>query len=102
MRRPHARLFDRAFGDDPAEWRLASPTARLAPGSVPVLVVCSSRRPVACPEADAFAARVRAQGGIADVLRQPLSHMAINAELGAPGAYTDAVDAFIAARFAGR
>ncbi len=96
MQRPHARLYDRAFTADRAEWRTASPTARLAAGSVPMLAVCSSQRPVACPESNAFASRVRALGGVAEVLPEPLSHMAINASLGEPGAYTDAVQDFIA------
>jgi len=29
------------------------------------------------------------------VLQQPLSHRQINEQLGAPGAYTDSVDAFL-------
>ena len=97
MQRPHLRLYDRAFGADPAVWRSASPTAQLAPGALPMLLVCSSqRRDDPCAQSRTFAGAVAASGGRAEVLPQDLSHAQINAELGLPGAYTAAVDAFIA------
>ena len=91
----HARLYDRAFGGDPERWREASPLHRLAEAPAPLLLVCSARRADACPQADAFAAQARAHGGVADVLREDRSHGEINADLGEPGAYTDAVEAFM-------
>lgn len=96
MARRHPALYDRAFGADPEFWRRASPVAQLAQTTAPMLLVCSSLRRDACPPAEAFAQRARAFGGRAEVLPVALSHGAINAELGQPSAYTDAVDRFLA------
>ncbi|MEP6720027.1 MAG: alpha/beta hydrolase [Variovorax sp.] len=97
MQRPHLRFYDRAFGADPEVWRSASPTAQLSRGALPMLLVCSSqRRDDPCAQSRAFANKTIASGGRAEVLPQDLSHAQINAELGRPGAYTAAVDAFIA------
>lgn len=95
MQAPHMRFYDRVFGADPEFWRRASPLQRLARAPQPVLLVCSSRRADACAQARAFAARVRALGGQAEVLPQALTHRRINENLGLPGPYTDAVDAFL-------
>lgn len=97
----HLRLYDRAFGDDPAFWEATSPLhqargARSADRMPPVLNVCSSRRAIACPQAMAFAASVQRVGGRAQVLAQDLSHGEINQNLGLPGDYTQAVEAFMA------
>ncbi|OYU83249.1 MAG: esterase, partial [Burkholderiales bacterium PBB5] len=62
------------------------------PLAAPALLVCSSRRADACPAAQAFAA---AAGPTVQVLPQDRRHGAINADLGEPGAYTDAVEAFM-------
>lgn len=96
MARRHPALYDRAFGTDPEFWRRASPIAQLAQATAPMLLVCSSLRRDACPPAEAFAQRARALGGRAEVLPVALSHGAINADLGQPSAYTDAVDRFLA------
>ena len=102
MERPHLRLYDRAFGGDPAVWRASSPTAALSalqPGApiAPLLLVCSQpRRDGSCAQSEAFAQRVRAAGGRAEVLPQDLDHNGINAELGLPGRYTEEVDRFLA------
>lgn len=97
MRRRHLPLYDKAFGDDPAWWPQVSPTARLGAGATPFLLVCSApRRDDACGQSQAFAEAVRAVGAPARVLPQPLGHGDINAELGVPGAYTEAVDQVIA------
>ncbi|MBO9644235.1 MAG: alpha/beta hydrolase [Pseudacidovorax sp.] len=96
MQRRHLRFYDRAFGADPALWRAVSPTARLAVGSLPMLLVCASeRRDDSCGQSARFAGLVRAAGGQATMLPQPLSHGEINAQLGTPGGYTQAVDRFI-------
>jgi arylformamidase len=96
MQRRHAPLYDRAFGAAPATWHAASPTDSLAPGVLPMLLVCSSRRlDDSCGQSQLFAQRVRAAGGRADVLAQDLSHLEIDADLGLAGTYTSAVDAFI-------
>ncbi|MBR0669245.1 alpha/beta hydrolase, partial [Roseomonas hellenica] len=96
MARRHAEFYDRAFGADPDFWRRASPLQQLAQATVPMLLVCSSRRRDACPAAEDFARRARGFGGRAEVLPVPLSHDAINADLGQMGAYTAAVDRFLA------
>lgn len=95
MQAPHFRFYDRVFGSDPEFWRRASPLQRLARAPQPVLLVCSSRRADSCAQAQAFAARVHALGGRAEVLPQALTHREINENLGLPGPYTDAVDAFL-------
>ncbi|GAB3542702.1 alpha/beta hydrolase [Noviherbaspirillum agri] len=95
MEQPHAKLFDNAFGSDPQYWRRASPFHQLRAGAAPMLMVCSTQRPAACPQADQFAARAATLGIRAHVSRQDLSHREINMLLGEPGRYTAAVDAFI-------
>lgn len=94
MREPHPRLYDAAFGQDEAFWRAASPVHQLQGRPAPMLMVCSSRRRDACPQAQALADRVAAAGGHARVLPLDLSHGEINSELGRPGSYTREVDAF--------
>lgn len=97
MRRRHLALYDHVFRSDPDYWRAASPTLRLtAKPAVPMLLVCSSQRLDSCPQAHAFAARVNTLGGRAEVLPVDLTHPEINEYLGTPGAYTAAVDAFLA------
>jgi len=96
MQRRHMPFYDRVFGSDPAFWRSVSPTDALAPGAPPMLLVCSTqRRDGSCTQARQFAARIAATGGRAEVVPEDLSHAQINDELGLPGAYTSAVDAFI-------
>lgn len=96
MRARHWRLYDVAFGSDPAYWRRASPIDRLkGPPAEPILVVCSTRRRESCPQGRAFAAKITQLGGRAQVLLEDLSHAEINDLLGTPGAYTARVDAFL-------
>ncbi len=98
MRGRHARLYDRAFGSDAARWPAMSPTDALAPGGPPLLLVCSTLRPDrSCDQSSAFARQAQAQGLSATVSPQALTHAEINANLGLPGAETDAVDAFLRA-----
>jgi acetyl esterase/lipase len=92
---PHAGFYDRVFGTDPAQWRAASPIDRLGRDALPILLVCSSKRRESCPHNDAYAAKAKELGVPARVLPEPLTHGDINATLGEPGAYTDAVDAFL-------
>jgi arylformamidase len=60
-----------------------------------MLAVCSSRRAVSCAQARRFAEKAAGLGGRASVLPQDLSHMQVNNDLGEPGTYTDAVEAFL-------
>ncbi|RID98418.1 alpha/beta hydrolase [Simplicispira hankyongi] len=99
MNERHARLFDQAFGSDPAYWLRVSPLQQLHAALPPTLLVCSSPRRDSCTQAQAYARKSQAQGGQAEVLPQPLSHGQINAQLGQAGAYTQAVDGFLS-RFA--
>ncbi len=95
MEHRHMRLYDEAFGSDPAFWRKVSPMHALQPGAQPMLLVCSTQREASCSQAHAFAQRVKASGARADVLEQAKSHREINLQLGSDGAYTSAVQAFI-------
>ncbi len=95
MRATPSRLHSYAFGPDPDFWESASPMARLGADAAPFLLVCSQARDRACPEARGFADQAAALGVAATVLPQPMNHRALNAGLGAPGGYTDAIDAFL-------
>ncbi|GIL40768.1 alpha/beta hydrolase [Roseiterribacter gracilis] len=97
MTNRHFGLYDTAFGKDPAAWHAASPIERVRGAPAPMLLICSTTRPDdSCGQARAFAARLASAGARAEVLPQALSHLDINTQLGLPGAYTDAVDAFLA------
>ncbi len=95
MQRRHLGLYDRAFGNRPEFWREASPLHRLDGAQAPLLLVCSSQRRTACPQARQFAERATTLGGRAQVLPVDLSHAEINKTLGQPGRYTEAVDGFL-------
>jgi acetyl esterase/lipase len=96
MTHRHFGLYDHAFGSDRATWAALSPIAQLSHATAPMLAVCSSRRQESCGQADRFAAKANGLGGRVRVLREDLSHMEINATLGAASDYTSQVDAFLA------
>lgn len=96
MRARHPRLYDEAFGSDPAVWTAVSPTLQVASRIVPFLAVCSSQRPNSCVQARRFAEQARRFGSRAHVLPEDLSHGEINAGLGLASDYTRRVDAFLA------
>ncbi|MFY9510713.1 MAG: alpha/beta hydrolase, partial [Rubrivivax sp.] len=97
MTHRHLPLHDQAFGSDPAFWRLASPLQRLQRAPVaPMLLVCAAAREDSCAAAQALVDRTLAVGGHAELLALALDHFEINAALGSPGAYTEAVDDFLA------
>lgn len=99
MERRHPKLYDDAFGRDPAYWRQMSPKEQLKADAVSMLVSCSTTRADdPCGNAEGFAARAEALNVAVDVLPQAMNHMEINRDLGLPGAYTDAVQAFIVGR----
>jgi len=95
MQSRHLRLYDRAFGNDRADWLAASPLQLLQAPTAPFLAVCSSRRADACPQAQAFVDKAVALGTRAQVLPEDLSHEQINEQLGAPGDYTTEVETFL-------
>ena len=95
MQRSHYRLYDNAFGSDPAYWRETSPYYALKATARPILLICSTRRDHSCPQARSFAAKAGMLGVRAEVQGEDLTHRQINATLGEPGAYTDAVERFM-------
>jgi arylformamidase len=95
MEAKHLRLYDRAFGTDPGFWQATSPWHQVAKGSAPMLAVCATSRKDSCPQAEQYRDKARSLGSRATVLPQPLSHSEVNDRLGLPGAYTQAVDAFL-------
>ena len=99
MRGPHFRLYDEAFGSDPAVWLAASPLQQMHAAPAPLLLVCSSRRLDSCPQSHAFAAKAQSLGGQAQVLEEDLSHAEINRSLGQPSDYTAKVDGFLGSVF---
>ena len=96
MRARHLRLYDQAFGNDPAVWAALSPIVQLRAKIAPFLAVCSSRRADSCGQADAFAAKASGLGARVQVLPEDLRHGEINEALGESSAYTRAVDRFLA------
>ena len=96
MEHRHDRLYDQAFGDDPTFWRASSPMHHLTKDSPPWLGVCSSPRRVSCVDNQLYAAQATRLDLRAEVLGEDLNHGGINSELGKPGAYTDAVESFLA------
>lgn len=95
----HPKFYDEAFGGDPAGWAQASPMDQWTPSAVPMFLVCSTKRPdKPCDDARAFQALAQRSNVPMPVFPRDLSHADINRTLGLPGAYTDAVDRFIADR----
>ena len=92
---PLPRIYDTAFGKNPADWIAASPYHQLTRDAVPMLFVCSSRRQDACPQGRAMAEKGKALGVAMEVLPEDLSHGEVNRLLGASSDYTEAVDAFV-------
>jgi acetyl esterase/lipase len=95
MQRPHARPYDRAFGDAPAAWPPVSPLHRLVAGATPLLAVCSSRLRTSCAQSQAFRERAATLGVKVTVLPVDRTHMQVDDDLGLPGPYTDSVDRWI-------
>ena len=95
MASKHLRLYDQAFGTDPAYWQAVSPLHRLSDRPAPLLAVCSTQRNDACPQARSFVAKASSLGARSSVLPVDLSHKEINHDLGLSSAYTDSVESFI-------
>lgn len=96
MRGRHFGLYDKAFGQDPAYWRQASPTHRLVGAPLaPMLIVCSSQRGDSCPQGQRFADKARTFGAQVEVLPLDLSHAQLNDRLGADPIYTAQVEGFL-------
>ncbi|MGA0571456.1 alpha/beta hydrolase [Variovorax sp. VNK109] len=96
MRARHMRFYDEAFGSDPKFWAAASPQQQWTAGVPPLLAVCSTQRPDRpCAAAERLSRHAAGLGGRVEVLGQDRTHAQINDELGLPGPYTDAVEAFL-------
>lgn len=95
MNKHHLRLYDRAFGSNPADWVAVSPYHQLRQATPPMLAVCSTRRADACPQARALAEKTQGLGASIVVLPQDMTHGEINAQLGQDGDYTNRVEHFI-------
>lgn len=95
MNNRHPRLYDKAFGDDPALWRAASPTLIMQGRTVPVLIVCSSRRKVACEQANDYAANAHALGNVVEVQPEDMGHGPILGDLAKDNEYTTRVERFM-------
>ena len=99
LQQRHPGFYDKAFGSDPAYWRKASPIDRWTPAAVPMMLVCSTRRPDhPCDAANALHDKAEKAGKAMPVFPRALTHEEVNRTLGLPGDYTDAVDAFITER----
>jgi hypothetical protein len=95
MQGKYHRIYDRAFGKDRAFWNEASPYHRLTTAPAPMLLVCSTRRDDACPQAQPFASKATKLGGRVVVLPVDMKHGEINKELGLPSDYTTTVETFM-------
>ncbi len=96
MQRKHLRLYDEAFGSDPAYWKKASPIHLLSKTAPPLLAVCSLyREDNPCNENLALQKQAAQLGLRVEVLQQSMSHGEINDRLGEDEAYTAAVEAFM-------
>jgi acetyl esterase/lipase len=96
MESSHPRFYDRAFGRDQANWKLASPAHVLTNKATPLLAVCSTqRKDHPCIQAGEYVKKAGELGVKAGMLEQNLSHKDINKNLGLSGAYTDAVEKFM-------
>ena len=92
------KLYQDAFGADPAYWRSASPQQQLTRNALPMLLVCASERhfPTSpCDEARKFARQAEALRVPMAVQPEPLDHGEINKTLGLPSDYTGRVGAWI-------
>ncbi|WP_018604505.1 alpha/beta hydrolase [Uliginosibacterium gangwonense] len=97
MQNRHFRFYDKAFGSDPAFWQATSPMQQLNRQAPPLFAVCSSTRPDhPCDGTQTFADKAHDMGLRVEMLPQALKHSQINENLGQPGAYTTAVERFMA------
>ena len=95
MESKHARFYDKAFGSSHDEWKKASPGHHLSSNSVPMFVVCSTRRKNSCQQANTFVNKIDSFGVRAIILEKDLSHREINKYLGLENDYTNKVESFM-------
>jgi arylformamidase len=96
MSSKHLPFYDKAFGNDSAFWKSASPSYQLSQKTIPILAVCSTtRKDKPCMQASAFIEKATKFGTQANVLPVAMSHKEINENLGLPSDYTDKVESFM-------
>ncbi|MBW7911384.1 MAG: alpha/beta hydrolase [Alphaproteobacteria bacterium] len=96
MKMPHARFYDKAFGNDETLWGKTSLTRQVSVGAVPLMIVCSStRKDKPCAQGEALARKLQQMKKMVSVYPVELGHGAVTAELGKDNDYTRDVDAFI-------
>ncbi len=96
MESKHMKFYDRAFGNDRARWKSASPVHVLNAKATPLLAVCSTqRRDKPCVQATEYVEKATGLDVKSRLLQEDLSHGDINKKLGLSGAYTDAVEKFM-------
>ena len=95
MSSKHLRLYDHAFGSDPAYWQSLSPYHQLTDKRMPLLAVCSTKRDDSCPQAERFLTKASSFGTKTVLLKENMSHKEINQRLGEDATYTKAVDDFL-------
>ncbi len=88
-------LYRKAFGKDPAYWNALSPSTQWKSSTVDTLLVCSSRRRDACPQADTLVGRYSSKQQSMLVMQMPMSHGDINKELGTNSTYSNQVLAWM-------
>lgn len=95
MRHDHFRFYDRAFGEQESNWIHNSPFHALSSKTSPMLIVCSTSRTDACPQAQQYQSKSQSLGNHVEILEENLSHREINAELGLDSRYTRDVEKFM-------
>lgn len=95
MNKKHYRFYDRVFGSDKEFWIKNSPYHQLKSKIGPMLIVCSSKRKDACPQAENFQEKALNFQSNVVILKKDLSHGEINLELGLDQSYTKEIDDFI-------
>lgn len=96
MNEKHYDFYDKAFGTDKEYWEDSSPYHRLKNSAIPMLMVCSTKRPdKPCIQAELFSIKAKMLKLRAEVSPQPLSHKEINENLGIESMYTQRVEDFI-------
>ena len=96
MKIPHARFYDKAFGNDETLWEKTSLTRQVSVGAVPLMIVCSStRKDKPCAQGEVLVRKLQQMKKMASVYPVELGHGAVTAELGKDNDYTRDVDAFI-------
>lgn len=88
--------FAEAFGSDEDGWVQSSPYHQLKGDASPWFGICTRRADDPCGQAEEYAKKSLGMGIRAEVYRVNVGHGKSNAQLGEPGAYTEAVEQFMA------